>query len=388
LGRIGLTFAEYLAKQVQPRLVLIDLFEVPPKSKRRQWLKQHQDDDALRARIQKIEALEKLGAEVVVHRAAVEDEKQMQAVIDQTMKKFGQLNGVIHAAGIVGEKSIKAIPEMDAEFCDQQFQPKIYGTMVLEKVLTGIDTDFCILQSSLSSILGGLGMGVYAAANSFLDAFCHRHNQADTSPWTSVNWEGWLFQGDVQDTGIGADMIQLALTPEQGIEAFERILAMKIVDQVIVSTGDLQARIDQWLKMESRSEAQPDQAGKATSLHPRPNLPNPYVAPRNELEQEIVAMWQELLGIDRIGIYDNFFELGGHSLLATQLVSRMRDQFTVELPLRELFESPTIATLSESIVKERSQKQQTDEDLAKLLEMVEQMSDEEAKALLEKKKTT
>jgi acyl carrier protein len=68
----------------------------------------------------------------------------------------------------------------------------------------------------------------------------------------------------------------------------------------------------------------------------------PYVAPRDELEQQIADLWAEVLRVDRVGIHDNFFELGGHSLLATQLVARVRSTFDVELPLRKLFEQPTV----------------------------------------------
>lgn len=70
-----------------------------------------------------------------------------------------------------------------------------------------------------------------------------------------------------------------------------------------------------------------------------------YVAPRNEQEEVLTNIWAEILGIKRIGVFDNFFELGGHSLLATKLVSRIRRLFNVEIPIRELFNSPTIVTL-------------------------------------------
>ena len=58
--------------------------------------------------------------------------------------------------------------------------------------------------------------------------------------------------------------------------------------------------------------------------------------PRNEVEEKLVAIWEEVLGVERVGIHDNFFELGGHSLLATRVISQIRDRFEVELPLREL----------------------------------------------------
>ncbi|MEG5163470.1 amino acid adenylation domain-containing protein [Microcoleus sp. AT3-A2] len=74
-----------------------------------------------------------------------------------------------------------------------------------------------------------------------------------------------------------------------------------------------------------------------------------YVAPQTSIEEVLVKIWVEVLGIKRVGIRDNFFELGGHSLLATQLVSRVRDAFGVELPLRRVFEAPTIAELSKIV---------------------------------------
>ncbi len=74
-----------------------------------------------------------------------------------------------------------------------------------------------------------------------------------------------------------------------------------------------------------------------------------FVAPRTALEKALVRMWSDVLEVSNIGINDNFFELGGHSLLATQLISQVREVFDVEIPLRTLFESPTVAGLAERI---------------------------------------
>lgn len=81
----------------------------------------------------------------------------------------------------------------------------------------------------------------------------------------------------------------------------------------------------------------------------RPQLEEAFKPPRTMTEEKLAAMWVEVLGLERIGIHDNFFELGGHSLLATQIVSRVRDVFRVDLPLRIVFEAPTIAGFSERI---------------------------------------
>jgi amino acid adenylation domain-containing protein len=76
-----------------------------------------------------------------------------------------------------------------------------------------------------------------------------------------------------------------------------------------------------------------------------------YARPRTELERDLVNIWAELLKVDRIGINDNFFELGGHSLLAARMTGRVRDTYVVELPLRTIFEAPTIALLAQRIDK-------------------------------------
>ncbi len=81
----------------------------------------------------------------------------------------------------------------------------------------------------------------------------------------------------------------------------------------------------------------------------RPDLATGYVAPRNALEAQLAAIWVEVLGAERVGVHDNFFELGGHSLSATRIVSKLRGVLHVEMPLRTVFETPTIAGLAESI---------------------------------------
>src|SRR6185295_13933702 len=74
-----------------------------------------------------------------------------------------------------------------------------------------------------------------------------------------------------------------------------------------------------------------------------------FVAPQTPLQEVVAELWADLLGLERVGIHDSFFELGGYSLQATQLVSRLRKTFQVELPLRSLFEAPTIAGLVEKL---------------------------------------
>jgi amino acid adenylation domain-containing protein len=123
-------------------------------------------------------------------------------------------------------------------------------------------------------------------------------------------------------------------------QALRKQLPEYMVPQVVVILEEMPLTANG--KVDRRRLPAPEQA--------RPELEKAYVAPGNEVEQQIAAIWQEVLHVERVGIHDNFFDLGGHSLLATQVVSRIRDALRTELPLRNIFETPTIAGLSLSII--------------------------------------
>jgi acyl carrier protein len=97
----------------------------------------------------------------------------------------------------------------------------------------------------------------------------------------------------------------------------------------------------------------------------RPDLPQVFVAPRTAVEQSLAGVWSDLLGLPQVGIHDNFFDLGGHSLLTTQLISRVRELFRVELPLRQVFQQPTIAALA--IVIEQAQNDSAPGEMPKIV---------------------
>jgi amino acid adenylation domain-containing protein len=98
-------------------------------------------------------------------------------------------------------------------------------------------------------------------------------------------------------------------------------------------------------KLDRRALPEPDEE--------RPDLERAYEAPRTPVEEALAGIWAGILTLERVGIHDDFFGLGGHSLLATRVISQVRDVFRVELPLRSLFEEPTVAGLAEKIEEAR-----------------------------------
>lgn len=86
----------------------------------------------------------------------------------------------------------------------------------------------------------------------------------------------------------------------------------------------------------------------------------PFVAPGNSVEEALAGIWSDVLHVKQVGTYDNFFELGGHSLLATQILSRVREFFQIKLPLRTIFEAPTIAALAEAVIQKTIEEADSD----------------------------
>jgi acyl transferase domain-containing protein/acyl carrier protein len=349
---IGYELAKYLAKSVEARLIIVDDSELPERQSWAEWLsKSDSHDDLLSKKVRKAQTLERLGAEILIASADSASLIQMQKVVARASARFGPINGVIHSAGVDGKTTFKAIQEIDGSEIEQLFASKLDGLFVLEEILRGIELDFCVLNSSLSSIIGGLGSVAYSSANLFVDAFTQYHNHMAPTSWVSVNWDAWQFEGEKEQlTSISQDLAQLAMLPEEGAEAFRRILSLNGTDQVIVSTSDLAARIEKHVKR----GFQPDPLRKdcttiSSPLYPRPSLPNPYAPPASNLERDIASIWQNALGIEQVGVQDNFFELGGDSLIAIQVAAQLNNSLKIEIPVVSLYECLTVRSLVDFI---------------------------------------
>jgi len=108
--------------------------------------------------------------------------------------------------------------------------------------------------------------------------------------------------------------------------------------------------------------------------------PEAAETPSNPVVEKLIAIWKEVLGCASLGPNDNFFEMGGHSLLATLIISRVREAFQVQVPLRAIFESPTVAGLAEIIAQVQIEAQE--DEIARILGEIEGLTDEEARQLL------
>jgi non-ribosomal peptide synthase protein (TIGR01720 family) len=346
LGGIGLALAGYLAKGFRAKLALLGRSSMLDKADWNEWLERHTDQDKVSEKIRKLQEMEGAGAEVLVLKADVSDEEQMRAAILEITRVFGHINGVIHAAGVAPEgltqrKTLKMAADV--------LRPKVQGVQILEKVLSGTNLDFLVLCSSLRSIVPAPGTIDYCAANAFLDSYSRHRQSIRAAPTISIHWDGWAEVGMSANTdgggiraegGAGAGML-----PEEGIECFRRILQSNLPN-LFVSIKDLPAVIEQNAAFpSSKALAELERLTPLSSLHVRPELGSPYLAPRTELEQKLADIWQAVLAISPVGIHDNFFELGGDSVVGLQVIS-MANQAGLNLTPRQVFEFQTIFELA------------------------------------------
>ena len=188
LGGIALELAVYLARTVKAKLILLGRSEMPPREQWEEWLATHDTGDPISRRITRLQAVEERGGEVVILRGDVTDRKRMQEVVAEILKRFGVIDGVVHAAGVEGGGLIQFGTSQRAAAV---LAPKVHGLRALNFALKDVDLDFFLLCSSLSSVLGSIGQVDYCAANFFMDSFAHYDSLKTGRSTVSVNWSVW-----------------------------------------------------------------------------------------------------------------------------------------------------------------------------------------------------
>jgi phthiocerol/phenolphthiocerol synthesis type-I polyketide synthase E len=192
MGGMGLEFAQHLAATYRARLVLVGRTPLPAREEWDEWINAHDEADETSQRILKVRAIEESGGEVLFVAADVANEEQMKTVLAQARSRFGEINGVVHAAGVAGGGIIQLkTPAM----ANNVLAPKVNGTRVLEKLLHDTPLDFFVMCSSRSSVLGGFGNVDYCAANAYLDAFAHYKRAEDGCLTVAVDWDAWQSVG-------------------------------------------------------------------------------------------------------------------------------------------------------------------------------------------------
>jgi acyl transferase domain-containing protein/acyl carrier protein len=156
-------------------------------------------------------------------------------------------------------------------------------------------------------------------------------------------------KGYLSEHNFLQEFFEFGIQPSEGVEILEWLISSSLPN-VLVATHDFLKRMEESksITIERITKAL-EKMPMPQQKHSRPVIDTDYVAPTSETEKKVSEIWEQLLGVDKIGLYDNFFELGGHSLLAAQIYAQLRDEFGVEFPIDSMFDEPNVAALAEMI---------------------------------------
>ncbi len=354
LGGIGLVLAEHLARTAKAQIVLTSRMPIPPASEWTALLDGTDTSDAVKRKIRGLQAVERAGGKVFVISADTTDLDSMRQVCSTVRTQFGPIHGIIHAAGIAGAGLMLT---KSREQAMAVLSPKVQGTEWIREAIASDKPDFVMLCSSISAIIPSFGLSDYAAANAYLDGFAAVYDDPSGTRVLSANWDTWREVGMAADVSypvamahLREDRLKHGILSAEAEDVFDRLLHFSL-PQTIISTLNFNSLARQVTEAIAalRENIQSSAARPSSIVHSRPASMEGFTAAGDEIEQFIVATWEELLGVAPIGIHDNFFELGGHSLLGTQILARIRERFKVGLSLRTIFEATTPAELAQHV---------------------------------------
>ena len=345
-----------------------------------------------------VRQLRQAGANILVAQADVSNEDDMIRVFDEMKATMPPLRGLVHAAGVPGYQALK---DIECNTLAALLRPKVVGTWMLHQLTQGMSLDFFVGFSSIASLWGAKNQGHYAAANHFLDAMAHYRRSLGLLT-TSVNWGPWAGGGmasaELQTwlTRIGVQ----ALPPQQAVAALGCLLSGDIAQVAVARVdwhlfkGVYEARacrpLLEQIEMLPCKATQQSEVRRTETLQ---RLEEALAGDRHALlTAHIQAEVAKVLGLELSQLPEaqqGFFDMGMDSLMAVELKNRLEASLGSPFPATLAFDCPTIEHLTRYLSREvlgwdtaaTAVEFPTDEDeQAKALSEVEQLSDEEVEA--------
>ncbi len=383
LGALGLKVAEWMVARGARYLVLTG----------RRGTSTSQPEEI----ITRCSIMEQAGAKVVMAQADVCCETDMVRVLKQIEVSMPPLQGIVHAAGVVGYQALK---DMNLNTLKSVLRPKVLGAWILHKLTQEMKLDFFVSFSSIASVWGSKGQAHYAAANHFLDALAY-YRQGLGLPGLSVNWGPWAEAGMASSAEATLWLTRMgvkALQPEEALTALGVLLGGDSPQTTV-------ANVD-WTRFKGIYEAR-GQRPLLEKIQTSLREPTQQQEQRSEILQKLEAALEsergailvaylqtEVAKILGLGVSElpsqerGFFEMGMDSLMAVELKERLEASLGATLPATLAFESPTIKDMAEYLGREvLGWKPVTDDTLpqgeserSQAVSNIEQLSEDEVEA--------
>ncbi len=324
-GGIGLKIAEFITQLVRARLVLVGRSELSAEKQ------------------QRIKLLERSGSEIIYLQADIADMPQMKAVIKHIKQRYGALNGVIQASGILEDKLLVA---KNWDSFRRVLSSKVLGTWIVNRLTQAEPLDFFVTFSSVVSLLGNVGQADYAAANSFLDIFIHyrdRNNYPGKS--LNINWTLWAEGGMGTEPAVIEAFSKKAgvINSQEGLHAFAQLLNGRLCQAVV--TGHSQV----FTSRGANQQPQPEEIimNSVTSMEKEAKQPQRT----NHIQDDLLHLFAAIIEVSpsELDKKTDLREFGLDSIMLTEFAERISTRLGVAFNSAMLYEYTTIEAIAEYV---------------------------------------
>lgn len=359
LGAIGLEVAGVLALQGAAHLIMLNRHEIPPRNKWNIILEKR--EDLLQCDlIEKIRLIEATGAKVHCFSVDISVQFQVDNVLKEIHSSFGQINGVIHSAGLgFGHVGHKIVEDQTEKF-ETEAAPKIEGTWILDHATRKDNLDFFVIFSSPVTVTGGVGVGSYIIGNAFQSAYAAYRNKLGFHT-IAVAWAPW--NHTIQKLGQNYRQEQQLFMPLSNFHAMEclkKIVSLK-ADEIMVGQLNGTSKLFQLKELlpfsyseQVRNRIQNISEPVEMLQHEAPNLEevklfgcmhDQYLP----LEKQIAQVWARVFNLITLSIDDNYYELGGDSIIAITLINRLNQELSIQASPVDVLKHPIFSAFVEYI---------------------------------------
>ncbi|QXU43275.1 non-ribosomal peptide synthetase [Pedobacter sp. D749] len=345
---IGLEISKSLSRVSGVRLIILGQTFLPVKA---QWNDTSDLSPVEQERISALKSLEASGALVDYYGLDMREEAAMSVTFEKIRQTTVKLDGIIHSAG-VGISGYSLSEQTNSEI-DSILGPKIYGTYFLDKYSRELHPDFLVMFSSLNSLVPKRRSAVYAAANGYQDGYCNYSGYQGTK-FIGINWPGWSEcgmgargLGGSAPENTGEDVLK-HITTGDGIDSFYALLDMGRANTAVAEVDITGFKINPFFSVGNEVVLNPSVSMGLSPSAGEGSGPDEAltISGLSQAESRVHMVWQEILKAETISVDSDFFEMGGHSLNGSQVINRLEKLFEVELEFEDLFEYPTIRSLS------------------------------------------
>ncbi len=335
---IGLQVLKGLAPY-KATFIIVGRRSLPPRSLWRYVTEQN--DPQLAQTIRDFLWVEGQGSKVFYYSSDVSDDLKIPTILREVKERFGDVNGVMHAAGIGGALRLG---RHSVESFEEVLLPKIYGVENLYRHLDALKLDFFICFSSLNAIVGVERESNYCAANAYLDGFSAMLN-ANGIRASTVRWPFWT------ETGMGhrlrpyedSDVEEMiSITNDEGLRLLQQILFGGYTDLLISKADPLALPKNVYFVSKGASSKANVPSIKKTRAFTETAEDEEY----KTLEELLIAIWKRVLSKSNVLATDNFFKIGGHSLLGIQVRNQIERKTGIRLEYRDIMENPSVESLA------------------------------------------